>query len=389
MAKSFLLDPEAVRRRLVTRFRNNHRQWFAGEGAWPITVPLGLPTEQQTKEQLSAVQQWAERWQRWQGDGEVVWTQRHWSQLGTQKLPEKLLVQSPSQVARWLGEETRWQRAGSRRQWLSAKWPPIAAELARHFNVLADYSDEDFQRLVAVLEWLTEYPDSGLYIRQLPIRGVDSKWIETRKTLILDLLQSIRQETQRKDFHAVTGIRREPVLMRFRVLDAALRRAVGGLGDISAPVEEIAGLELPLERVVIVENLQTGLAFGELPGALLFMRLGYAVDLFASIRWLQQTPCFYWGDIDTHGFAILNRLRHYLPNVKSLLMDEATLNNHLALCGVEEKQAELAGLERLEPAEKRLFEQLVESRWGPRLRLEQERIEWRYAWQRIVEKANE
>ena len=235
-----------------------------------------------------------------------------------------------------------------------------------------------------MLAWLIAHPDSGCFIRQLPVPGVDSKWIESRKTLVLALVQAIREEAERKDFYQVTGIRREPVVMRFRLLDRDFRRQLGGLGDITAPVDEIAGLQLPVERVVIVENLQTGLAFGDLPGTLLFMRLGYAVDLFEPIRWLHRTPCWYWGDIDTHGFAILNRLRHYVPDVRALLMDEATLRDHLELCVVEEKQAELAGLERLSRAEIGLYTQLIEHRWGPRIRLEQERVEWRYAWQRIV-----
>ncbi|NOR71388.1 MAG: hypothetical protein GQ532_17115, partial [Methylomarinum sp.] len=41
----------------------------------------------------------------------------------------------------------------------------------------------------------------------------------------------------------------------------------------------------------------------------------------------------YWGDLDTHGFAILSRLRHYYPQVKSILMDEKTLEQfaHLSV----------------------------------------------------------
>lgn len=35
-----------------------------------------------------------------------------------------------------------------------------------------------------------------------------------------------------------------------------------------------------------------------------------------------------WGDIDTHGFAILDRLRRHFPQVRSMLMDRATLLAH-------------------------------------------------------------
>ena len=36
----------------------------------------------------------------------------------------------------------------------------------------------------------------------------------------------------------------------------------------------------------------------------------------------------YWGDLDTHGFAILNRLRECFPHARSMLMDRATLLAH-------------------------------------------------------------
>ncbi|MGI6299138.1 MAG: Wadjet anti-phage system protein JetD domain-containing protein [Saccharofermentanales bacterium] len=36
---------------------------------------------------------------------------------------------------------------------------------------------------------------------------------------------------------------------------------------------------------------------------------GYGFDHLASASWLNQKDIYYWGDIDTHGFAILNQLR--------------------------------------------------------------------------------
>jgi len=109
-----------------------------------------------------------------------------------------------------------------------------------------------------------------------------------------------------------------------------------------------------------------------------FMARGYAVEAFGQIPWLRHLVCHYWGDLDTHGFAILNRLRHYLPAVRSLLMDSDTLVRHRALWQREEKPA-TGPLERLTPDEQAVFESLLRNRFGGRVRLEQERIDWRYA----------
>jgi hypothetical protein len=386
MAKSFLIDPDGVKHRLQQRYRANHRRWLGGDGSWPVSIPLGIPNEQQAREQLAAVKTWQARWHEWRGEGEVLWVERRWPSLGTQSLPERVSLHNPAQVADWLGETERWQRAERRHALMANRWPRLAGVLPRHFDVLADYPDVDFHRLFAMLEWLASHPDSGLYVRQLPVRGVDTKWLSARKSLVAGLLSAIRGEVgERADFHDASGIHREPVLIRFRLLDADMRRITQGLGDITAPLEEIARLVLPLRCIYIVENLQTGLAFGEIPEAAVFMRLGYAVDLFGEIPWLKQLPCYYWGDLDTHGFAILNRLRHYLPHTQSLLMDETTLLDHKDFWGQEDKPVVGADLSLLTVAEQGLYRNLCDHRWGRRVRLEQERVPWEYAWKRLCE----
>jgi hypothetical protein len=39
---------------------------------------------------------------------------------------------------------------------------------------------------------------------------------------------------------------------------------------------------------------------------------------------------------------------------------------------------------RLDVAERTLYQGLANDRWGPAVRLEQERIAWDYAWERMV-----
>ncbi len=78
----------------------------------------------------------------------------------------------------------------------------------------------------------------------------------------------------------------------------------------------------------MVENEITYLAF-PLPGdAIVIFGGGYAVDVLEPLGWLTGLDLIYWGDIDTHGFAILNRLRHRFGHARSMLMDRATLLAH-------------------------------------------------------------
>lgn len=53
--------------------------------------------------------------------------------------------------------------------------------------------------------------------------------------------------------------------------------------------------------------------------------------------WLSGAEIVYWGDIDTHGFAILDRLRAWLPATRSVLMDRDTLLTHRERWGTEDR----------------------------------------------------
>ncbi|MCE5394664.1 MAG: DUF2220 domain-containing protein, partial [Acidithiobacillus sp.] len=96
-------------------------------------------------------------------------------------------------------------------------------------------------------------------------------------------------------------------------------------------------------------------------------------DALARAAWLEQCQMFYWGDIDTHGFAILDQLRGFFPHATSILMDQQTFLAHRALWGVE-MQPETGTLTRLNIGESKLYDQLRQNHWGERIRLEQERI---------------
>lgn len=372
--------PEEVRLVLVRRFHSKHREWLIGEAdenQWPLEIPLGIPTEQAALRQVDGVRAWVNAWQHWQGIGTLSWCERRWKALGVQRLPEKLALRGPEDVAMWIGESIRWERAQSRCQTLTARWPVLAQPLPRYFDVLADYSDADFQRLAEMLEWIASHPNSDLYPRQLPVSGLDSKWLDARKGLLTNLVAAIQEDLSSDlDFYRRCGLKAPPLLVRMRILDQELRTRVGGIGDITAPVNDLAGINLPASCVFIVENLQTGLAMPDIPGAVVFMRLGYNVDVLARVPWIAYAKCIYWGDLDTHGFAILHRARSYLPGLHSVLMDERTLLRHETLWVNENEQHSAADLMLLTEAERKVYQDLKQQRWGQNIRLEQERIDW-------------
>jgi hypothetical protein len=376
--------PEDVRQFLVRRFQSKRRECLigeSGENQWPMEIALGIPTEQAALRQVEGVRAWVSAWRHWQGLGTLSWCERRWKALGIQRLPDKLMLHGPGEVAMWIGESTRWERARSRCQTLTARWPVLAPQLPRYFDVLADYSDADFRRMAEMLEWIASHPNSKLYPRQLPVSGLDSKWLDGRKGLLAGLVAAIQGNASNDlDFYQCCGLKAPPSLVRMRVLDQALRTRIGGVGDITAPVEDLAGINWHASHVFIVENLQTGLAMSDMPGAVVFMGLGYNVDVLPRFPWLARAKRLYWGDVDTHGFAILHRARSYIPELQSVLMDEDTLLRHQALWVDEPAQHPATELALLTEQEQQLYRDLKQQRWGQNVRLEQERIDWAAAW---------
>jgi len=386
VAKSLRLEPDAIRERLRTRFDRQRNAWLKREGNWPLSLPLGVPTEAEAEAQTGLTIRWIDAWRDWPGPGEVRFVERRWTRLGRQMLPEAIRFASPDEVAAFIGRDAQWRQATIRLARVCERWPSLLDAAAKSWDVLTEWPDEAFERLVALLAWLEANPASNLLPRQLPVPGVHSKWLEGHRRIVMRWLGAIRQyETRGVSFEQLTGLRVPPERLRLRVLDSALREKLAGLADIESPVDDIAAWTLPIRAVFIVENLQTGLAFGDLPGAVVFMKQGYAVDVFGRIPWLASLPVFYWGDLDTHGFAILDRIRTYIPQARSLLMDEPTLLQHQTLWTQEESPTAERKFARLTIAEAELYAALQSGRWGHGIRLEQERIEWSSAWQVILE----
>lgn len=383
--------PDEVRLWFARRYASQHRQWLQAAmtgTAWQLAVALGVPSEAAALPQAPAVRAWTDAWRHWRGPGQVTWTERRWKTLGVQHLPANLLLDDIAAAASWIGERERWQRALARGMPLLQRWPALERILARLYDTLADYSDADFERLQDVLNWLHRHDaELAIYPRQLPLAGIDSKWFEARSGVLALMLSTLRgASADSGDVYAVTGLRRPPSLLRMRILDPALRATVGGLGDLSAPVDMLAALPWQPSVVIVVENLQTGLALQELPGAVAIMGLGYAVGQLAALPWLAQAHCFYWGDIDSHGYAILHRARLVVPHLQSVLMDELTLLAHAPLWVRETAPAAAETLSRLTTAEHAVYDGLRSHRWGQAVRLEQERIAWDQAWATLCDR---
>ncbi|WP_430389869.1 Wadjet anti-phage system protein JetD domain-containing protein [Dyella sp. 20L07] len=377
-------EPEEILRELERRWSNRWTEWLDGGGGWPLSFGLKPPVERVALGRWSFFSAWRDRWLANPMGGEVIGQERAWSTMGRQFVPERLQFANAEDVAATLGKRGYFDRANGRYRTRLLAWPDLGAPLRAIASWMADLDEVDYERFVLVVDWLSENPGSGLYLRQLPIAGIDTKWIERNKRPLVQLLSIRFGAPTAASLVEIAGLKSPPVRVRVRLLDPALRSWCMGLSDIELPLDELRSLNLPARLALVVENNVTALACTDLPGAILIMGGGFSVTRLGTIPWLDRIPILYWGDIDTWGFSILAALRHYHPKTVSCLMDEATLEAHLWLRSSED-QPSTSIADGLTSTEAALFDKLLTGKpWGMGLRIEQERLDWGTAWPIIV-----
>jgi hypothetical protein len=229
----------------------------------------------------------------------------------------------------------------------------------------------DWDRLLATVAWIDSRDVSGMYLRQVDVPGVDTKFLERHRGVLSELLD-LQLPAERIDpagdgFEGRYGFRRKPGYVRFRQSVSA------GFTEMTVRADELTAPPEGTVRVYVIENEVTYLAFPLDDGEIVIFGGGYAASQLESLAWLSSLDTVYWGDIDTHGFAILSRLRGHFPGLRSMLMDRVTLLSHRSQWVTEATPTFLA-LDHLTPPELDLYRVLLTGELGPAVRLEQERV---------------
>lgn len=308
------------------QWARNWREWAAmPESTGPPSWPLQPPTQRELAADPDAVALAVGQWRQLEGEDGVTleWVERTLPSFGRQRLPSRAHLSGPA-VARLLGESEAWERATAALAHLRHAWPVLEQHPAatRAVKALATLPEEDLVRLMAVLGWLEANPETVRWERELPVPGVDTKWVERHRTLVGELAHAITG--------SLPGLRR--IGARFTV---HLPPEADGVRQFSVDLEGLRGLGLRPQRVLIVENVVSLLSLPDLSGTVAIHGMGFAAPTLARVAWVAAAEQLYWGDLDTYGFQILGRLRAALPDVRSVLMDVATLTAYRGLAVTE------------------------------------------------------
>ena len=349
---------------------------FAADQPWePLNVPLRGPGPRDLAANLGAVQEWAQAWR----DTRLLRVEYQTvggRLIGGNDLPRRVWIDSWPQLWSLLAVAPQVKRFTSLHEATRAIAPSLAEwMLTKPHTVLA--LEAAWPKIVEAVLWIDHNGDPTRYLRQIDVPGVDTKFVEAHQEVITKLLDRQLDPSRidltlpaSRDFAGRYGLRRKPRYVRFRWL-----RHTDGFSEVTVRAEELALRPLDVTTVFIIENETTYLAFPDVPNAAVIFGGGYAVTQVNDLAWLHERELVYWGDIDTHGFAILNRLRTRFPAARSMLMDRATLLAHEGQW-VTEKTKTTDDLPGLRPAESALYRDLVEDTFGPSIRLEQERVRY-------------
>ena len=358
----------------------------SGKSIFPYSVHLKRPTTSDLASRFDDVRNWIKALENESkpriGYGyEIDWMTHNHRQLGPNRVPRQIVVPTEADALSMLSETGNAELFQQLAEVTMRAFPVLANWLYRRPLTALPYAN-DWPRILDALQWFCRNSDSNLYLRQVDIAGVDTKFIEDRISLFTELMDEVMPKPTRvecstiRDFERRVGLRSKPLPVRFRLLDKRLY--IRGLSDISVPASDFARLEPDVKTIFVTENEINGLVFPDVPASLVVFGLGYGLERLSQASWLKTTRIFYWGDIDTHGFVMLDRVRAIFPQTESLLMDRDTLILHKSQW-VEESQPSYAEPHRLQAHERSLFQDLIGNRLGFRVRLEQERIAFGWA----------
>lgn len=337
----------------------------------PIEIPVRGPKASEIGDDLVAVREWISALNAGSDTGrryEIVLGQVGGRHIGRNALPSRVVVSTTDQACSLLNVRREVKRFRELLE-LTDTTPAVRTWVLAHPHRALELG-EAMPRLLAAFDWLDNHRGSGQYLREISAPGVDTKFAERHRPVLAAMLGV---SSTAAGFIRDLGLRAKPELVRVRVSSSLGLPAP--ISEVALRASELRELAISPRSALVIENEVTYLSVEVPEDGIVIWGKGFEVDRVGRLPWLADIPVIYWGDIDTHGFAILDRLRAWLPAVRSILMDRETLIAHRERWVREDRPATSA-LTRLTSAEHDLYTDLVTDRLGPRVRLEQELVDW-------------
>jgi len=384
-----LLPSDVISQLKLREWENtrNLRQRLSGERAFPLRTTLKPPTAQKALKDLEHFQRFIKAWRNWPHSQQLEWQTKKFQHLGEQQVPVALIIDSMPELINLLGVKAKlrsqhWEQLMQPLLKLDMRLSPI---LIRHLARLETMTPDESALMAKLLPQLSQGMGQGGYLRSLQIVEVDTKFVENHQGLIADLLDCLQQNsvTEAGGLLAWLNCVNNPSgWLWVRPLCEASQHRLAGLPILRMDSQTLLHYSMPANRILIVENIETGFALPKLEDTIAIFG-GGANTAWMQAQWLLEKHIGYWGDIDSAGLSFLSNARLHQPKLHALMMNEATVVKHQARMVDEAKHVESMPV-NLEHSEQQLFESLV-SGYFDKTRLEQERLTADYIAENLVQ----
>ena len=243
--------------------------------------------------------------------------------------------------------------------------------LASDFYLLSsEDAAGEVERLCALIAWLDRNHRAHCFVREIPVRGIDSKWFEKHRALTAAFFTKYYgEEVKASSIFERWQFNTMPVLFNLR------HAHIFAEGIAATEYVKLPGSVLNRRRpkaLVIIENNATGMSVEIPDDTAIIFGLGRDTASLKEIAWIKEVPVFYMGDLDCHGLIIVSELRRTVPQAVTVMTDLSVLKKWRDLCVPDPTgDVKKEHLEDLTAQEQALYTELLSGK----LRLEQERID--------------
>jgi hypothetical protein len=323
--------PSALKERLKLRWKEALSKSLTEssvvtESAFPYEVRIGAPKIDRSSVAGADIGQAVTFFREWKTLSDTQNIQyKDISRRGGHKgaTPQSIIFDDMTAMAAFLGQSylKEAKKAYTRlNAWISIH--PSLINMGRKHVIWMALTDIQFTGLTEFLTKRQTKPNNMMDIREMSLTGVDGKFLENNKALVMECLSVMSLLQEGTDWREQMGFRmdnRHALWVKFHPEDMT-----GPLGTQQFAVRSDAFTTLPtsVTQATIVENQATFFAYDPEPGCCLAWGSGNAISGMAPyMTALADVDIIYWGDIDQDGLKILDRVRAIWPHTQSVCMD--------------------------------------------------------------------
>lgn len=325
--------------------RKNLKALLKGEMDFPLQkISLKMPTtSSQVQNNLVKIQEFVQAWKIFEVEYllcKIEYQAKNFQQFGLLTLPKYLLIEHRQALIELFAPENKSQLQiiQSRINYIINTLNQVFEfDIKEFWRFLIDnlenfehLSDDEIHQLLQLLPQLKYGMGQGLYLRNLAISGVDTKFIEQHFKLIELLLNYLYENKIYQCGGLLVWLNCQEKPSDWLLVKPLCQKTQSNLANL--PIlrlnsQTLLGYELPSNNILVVENEQSCLALTHIPNTIAVAGGGKNVN-WLKAEWLKHKKVYYWGDIDCDGLFILNLARQYCPHMIALMMDKNTVLIH-------------------------------------------------------------